>query len=142
MRQCAHLAQAIATDPHGEWIFVLDQLNTHKSATLVEWIANGLQLEEDLGIKGACGILQSMSSRAAFLSEPGHRIRFVYTPKHASWLKQIEIWFSILVRRVIRRGSFTSVQELKQRILAYVAYFNQALAKPVKWTYSGRPLQV
>jgi hypothetical protein len=116
-----HLAQVIAADPQGEWIFVLDQLNTHKSATLVEWIAHGLQLEDDLGIKGECGILQSMSSRAAFLSEPGHRIRFVYTPTHASWLNQIEIWFSILVRRVLRRGSFTSVQELKQRILAYVA---------------------
>jgi hypothetical protein len=63
-------------------------------------------------------------------------------PSTRAFLNQIEIWFSILVRRVLRRGSFTSLQELKQRILAYVAYFNQALAKPLKWTYSGRPLQV
>ncbi len=138
----AHVAQVIAADAQGAWIFLLDQLNTHKSATLVQWIATALHLEEDLGVKGVCGILHSMPSRAAFLSDPSHRIRFVYTPKHASWLNQIEIWFSILVRRLLKRGSFTSVQELKQRILAFVAYFNQTLAKPFKWTYKGRPLTV
>ncbi len=137
-----HIAQVIAADPQAGWIFVLDQLNTHKSATLVEWVAHALQLGEDLGVKGESGILQSMPSRAAFLSDPIHRIRFVYTPKHASWLNQIEIWFSILMRRVLKRGSFTSVQDLKQRLLAFIAYFNHTLAKPFKWTYKGRPLTV
>jgi len=69
-----------------------------------------------------------------------HRIRFVYTPKHTSWLNQIEIWFSILVRRVLKRGNFTSTDHLRDRILAFINYFNQTLAKPFKWTYAGRPL--
>jgi len=138
----AHIARVIAADPHAEWIFLLDQLNTHKSATLVDWVAHALEFEQELGVKGESGILHSMPSRAALLSDPSHRIRFVYMPKHASWLNQIEIWFSILMRRLLKRGSFPSVQDLKQRILAFVAYFNQTLAHPFKWTYKGRPLTV
>ncbi len=90
-------------------------------------------------MKGATGVLQSMASRAAFLSDPAHRIQFIYVPKHTSWLNQVEIWFSILVRRVIKRGNFTSLDDLRARILAFIAYFNQT-AKPFQWTYTGRPL--
>jgi len=71
-----------------------------------------------------------------------HRIRFMYTPKHTSWLNQIELWFSMLGRRLLRRGNFTSVEDLRERILAFIAYFNKAMAKPFKWTYKGRPLTV
>jgi transposase len=74
--------------------------------------------------------------------DPKHRIRFVYVPKHTSWLNQIEIWFSILVRRVLKRGNFTSVTDLREKILAFIDDFNRTLAKPFKWTYTGRPLNV
>ena len=136
-----HIEAVIALDPKAGWIFVVDQLNTHKSETLVKLVARHCDLGIALGVKGKRGILQSMPSRAAFLSDPGHRIRFVYTPKHTSWLNQIEIWFSILVRKLLRRGNFGSTQELKARIEAFIVYFNRTMARAFKWTYKGRPLQ-
>lgn len=137
----AHVAQTVALDPEGIWIFLVDQLNTHKSESLVRFVAQACGLTDDLGIKGQSGILASQASRAAFLQDPAHRIRFVYTPVHTSWLNQIEVWFSILVRRVLKHGSFPSVEELRERILAFIDYFNKTMAKPFKWTYAGRPLQ-
>lgn len=109
---------------------------------MVEWVASVCQYQGKLGKKEASGILQSMETRAEFLQDSTHRIRFVYTPKHASWLNQIECWFSILVRRLLKRSSFSSTLELKQRILEFIDYFNQTMAKPFKWTYKGKPLQV
>ena len=135
----AHISQTIDTDPDAVWLFVTDQLNTHQSESLVRLVAERCAIHDVLGEKGKTGVLQSLPSRAAFLSDPSHRIQFVYVPKHTSWLNQIEIWFSILVRRVIKRGNFPSVDALRERILAFIAYFNQT-AKPFKWTYTGRPL--
>ena len=135
-----HIEHTIQTDPEAPWIFIVDQLNTHQSASLVHKVADWCGIQEELGVKGKCGILASMESRAEFLQDPSHRIRFVYTPKHTSWLNQVEIWFSILVRRLLKRGSFTSVEELRQRMLAFIDYFNKTMAKPFKWTYDGRPL--
>ena len=135
----AHIAQTIDTDPEAVWLFVTDQLNTHQSESLVRLVAERCGLPDDLGEKGKTGVLQSMASRRRFLSDPSHRIQFVYVPKHTSWLNQVEIWFSILVRRVIKRGNFTSVDELRAKILAFMDYFNQT-AKPSRWTYTGRPL--
>ena len=136
-----HVQQTVEQDPRAEWIFVIDQLNTHQSAGLVEWVAQSCEIKIELGVKGEFGILKSMETRREFLSDPVHRIRFIYTPKHASWLNQVEIWFSILVKRLLKRLSVKSTQELKEKMVAFIDYFNRLMAKPFKWTYKGRPLQ-
>ena len=138
---CANVQRTVATDPTAGWIFVVDNLNTHCSESLVRWVAD---LEGTpptlLGRKGKSGILQDLASRTAYLSSSEHRVRFAYTPKHCSWLNQVEIWFSILSRRALRRASFASTEELAERLLAFIDYFNRLLAKPFRWTYRGRPL--
>jgi len=121
--------------------FVADQLNTHKSESLVRFVAEFCELDNlDMGIKGKSGILKSMQTREDFLSEANRRIVFHYTPKHASWMNQIEIWFGILMRKVIKRGNFLSKPDLKNKILAFMDYFNETMAKPFKWTYQGKVL--
>lgn len=134
-----HIANTIETDPAAGWLFIMDQLNTHKSASLVRLVAACCELDIDLGVKGESGVLKSMETRAAFLNNPTHRIRFVYVPKHTSWLNQIECWFSILMRRLLKRGNFTSTLDLKQQILEFITYFNRTLAKPFKWKFEGYP---
>jgi transposase len=136
-----HIARTVQTDPQARFVFVVDQLNIHQSAGLVVLVSGLCGLTADLGKKGQRGVLKSMKSRQEFLSDLGHRIRFVYVPKHSSWLNQIEIVFGIIMRKVIRRGSFTSVTDLREKLLAFIAYFNDVFAKPFKWTYTGRPLQ-
>src|SRR5438105_4681962 len=139
----AHLQAVIATDPKvSRWHIVCDRLNTHQSASLVRWVADLSGLEEDLGVKGESGILASMVSRATFLSDPSHQVVFHYTPKHSSWLNQMEIWLSILVRKLLKRGSFTSVEDLQAKVLAFIDYYNRTMAKPFKWTYQGKALMV
>jgi hypothetical protein len=133
-----HIEQTIATDATGEWIFVADQLNTHLSESLVRLVAKLCGIETDLGIKGKSGILESKASRKLFLENPAHRIRFQLTPRHASWLNQVEIWFSILSRRALRRASFKSIDELRERLKAFIDYYNRTLAKPFKWIYKGK----
>ena len=132
---------AIKTDPKAEWIFVCDQLNTHKSASLVTLVGKQLGLPDELGVKAKSGILKDMSSRQAFLEDPTHRIRFVYTPKHCSWLNQIECWFSILARKLLRHASFRSLSMLQDRLQRFIRQYNEQ-AKPFRWRYSGKLLSV
>jgi transposase len=135
----AHLQRLIASDPHAtKWHLMLDNLNIHQSESLVCWVAQreGIALET-LGVKGKSGILCSMESRAAFLHDPTHQVVFYYTPKHASWMNQVEIWLSILVRKLLKRGNFSSLDDLRDHILAFIAYYNRTMAKPIKWTYTG-----
>ncbi len=139
----AHIARTIATDPDAAgWVFVVDRLNIHQSEDLVKLVASECEIELDLDRKGNLKNIKAMASRRAFLEDRSHRIRFVYTPKHTSWLNQVELWFSILARRLLKRGNFVSVDDLGRQILLFIEYFNREKAKPFEWTYKGRPLKV
>jgi DDE superfamily endonuclease len=139
----AHVQCTIASDPTAtQWHFVVDNLDIHRSESLVRYVATLACCSDDLGVKYVRGVLRSKASRAAFLSDPTHPIVFHYTPKHASWLNQVEIWLSILVRKLLRRGNFRSVDDLRQQVLSFITYFNRTMAKPFKWIYQGKPLHV
>ena len=129
----------VETDSETSWTFVCDGLNTHKSESLVRFVAEQCCVEEELGCKGKDGILKNQASRADFLHDKNHRICFVYTPKHCSWMNQIEIWFGIINRRVLKRKSYQSVQQLEESILRFIKQYN-ITANPFKWTYKGVPL--
>jgi putative transposase len=134
-----HLKRLVESAPEVKrWHVIMDNLDTHRSEALVRWVADLEGIEQEaLGQKGKRGILHSMASRAAFLHDSTHRVVFYYTPKHASWMNQVEIWLSILGRKLLKRGNFMSLEDLRDQILAFIAYYNRTMAKPIKWTYTG-----
>ena len=137
-----HIENVVGIFPNDRHIFIHDQLNTHKSESLVRLVARIEGIDAStLGIKDKSGILKNMKSRAEFLSDKSHLIVFIYTPKHCSWLNQIECWFSIITRRLLnKRASFVSVAELEQKIWDFIHYYNQFLKKPFRWNYKGNLL--
>jgi DDE superfamily endonuclease len=137
----AHVERTVATDPLAGWVFIVDNLDTHQSESLVRYVARACGIADELGVKGKAGVLKSKASRKAFLAEPSRRIRFAYTP-HCSWLNQVEIWFGTLARKLLRRSSFASTEDLRRKVLEFIDYFNRTMAKPIQWLYSPRPLKV
>jgi len=132
-----HVQDIFSTEQHKKHIIICDQLNTHKSSSLVKWIASKCYHDDiDLGIKGKTGILKSQKSRMNFLENEKHKIRFYFTPKHCSWMNQIENWFGILERKVIKHGEFISVDSLEKQISEFITYYNMVLSKPIKWTFN------
>jgi len=111
---------------------VMDNLNTHYHALTCQVVADFCQCTMDE--------IKTGRQRREFLADPSKRVVFHFTPSHASWLNQIEIWFSTLVRKVIRRGDFSSVDDLQDKVIEFIEYYNEYLAKPYKWTYTGKPL--
>ena len=114
--------------------WVMDNLNTHWSLELCRLFARLSR------VKYEPKELKKGKQRRAFLTDPSHTHVIPYRPKHGSWLNQIELWFSVLARRVLRRGDFHSKEEVTEKILAYIDYYNTYRAHPYRWTYTGKPL--
>ena len=118
-------------------VILADHLNTHLSETVVRIVAEKMGYKDDLGEKGITGILHNIPSRKLFLTDKTHRVRFLYTPKHCSWLNPIENWFAKIQRQVLTKASVESVSELETKIASYIQYYNDSLFKPLKWKFSG-----
>src|SRR5512144_1528088 len=124
----AHIRGVVATDPQAkQWHLVADNLNPHCSESLVRYVAEVSKIEDDVGVKGKSGVLKGVKTRAALLSNASHRMVFHYTPKHASWMNQIEVWFSILAQKVLKRGSFTSVEDLTAKVVAFIEEYQRQM---------------
>lgn len=135
-----HIKNTVNTDPKAQWIFITDQLNIHQSSSLVEYVAS---------VCGYNGNLEKKESQAFkkigrhvwsfFLMKTIASVFFIHqNMPHASWLNQIEVWFSILARKLLKRLSVPSKDELKNKIFQFIEYFNVTAAKAFRWTYKGK----
>jgi len=135
-----NLDNLILEDPTASYRIIADNLTTHCSESLVHYVAESCGIDEPLGKKGVRGILRSVASRVEFLTDPSHRIQFLFTPRHCSWLNQIEIWFGTLRSKLTRWRSFASLDALEDAIRSFIDYYNTTLAHPYNWTFKGRVL--
>jgi hypothetical protein len=130
-----HLEHVAAQFPHlKRFDWVVDNLNTHWSLEVCQWVAR----RGDIPLDGRS--LQTGRERRAFLSDPGHTHVFHFTPIHGSWLNQVELFFSVLSRRFLKRGDFVAAAEFEERIQTWLATYNRNHAHPYRWTYTGEPL--
>src|SRR5207244_1282435 len=128
----AHVARQLPAMQRYDW--VVDNLNTPWSLDVCRLVAAWCDLPF------VPKALHCGAQRRAFLADPTHKHVVHYTPKHGSWLNQVEIWFGVLCRRLLRRGEFRSVEELAGRILAFIEHYDRHHAHPYEWTYTGKPL--
>lgn len=131
----AHLKRAYQSFPRMErYDWVMDNLNTHWSLDVCRVVARWCKIpfEPDKLKKGG--------QRRAFLSDPSHRHVFHFTPKHGSWLNQAELFFGVVQRRFLARGSFRSLKDFARRLEHFLKDYNTRHAHPYRWTYTGEPL--
>lgn len=133
---CRTVRQLVEQSPDKKYIIVCDGLNTHKSESLVRLTAELCHLPDKLGTKGKEGILKSMKCRETFLMDASHRILFVYTPKHGSWVNQIEIWFGIIAKKLLKKINYISTPKMAQSILNFIRQYNLTV-KAFNWKYTG-----
>jgi DDE superfamily endonuclease len=131
----AHLANVVQQLPDMQrYDWVVDNLNTHWSLDMCRLVAAWCDLPF------APKTLERGVQRRAFLSDPTHQHVFHFTPKHGSWLNQVEWWFGGLARRFLKRGDFGSVEDFAARLCDYLEVYNTHQAHPYRWTYTGQPL--
>jgi hypothetical protein len=132
---CAHLRHAAAAMPQAErYHWVLDNNRTHSTPGVCACVA------ELSGLAFAAGDYPTAKARRAWLSEPSHKHVFHFTPVHGSWLNQVELFFSVLGRKLLARDDFASASAFEGRLREWLDYYNRQLAHPYRWTYAGTPL--
>ena len=131
----AHLTQAYHCLPAmNRYDWVMDNLNTHWSLAVCHLVARWCK------VPFVPQTLKTGPQRRAFLTDPSHRHVLHFTPKQGSWLNQAELFFGVLHRRFLARGSFTSAKDFIRRLERFLNDYNTRHAHPYRWTYTGEPL--